>query len=266
MELLSAKGTSAWLTTLPLKTHGFWLSKRDFQDALALRYDWLLADTPVTCVCGIPFSPDHAMVCPFGNYPTVRHNEIRDLMGSLLSEVCCNVAVEPRLAPLSGEVFEHRSTNISPEARLDVRACGFWSRQEDAFFDIRVFHPNAESYADKSLQELFLRHERQKRLEYEERICNVDHGSFCPVVFSTTGATAPLCNRFLKRLAALLTMDDPAAYSSTMAWIRCRISFALIRNAVMCIRGSRFQRGRPVNCDMERDVCVAESRLSVVPQ
>ena len=30
-----------------------------------------------------------------------------------------------------------------------------------------------------------------KQLQYEERIVNVDHGSFCPLVFSTSGAIAP---------------------------------------------------------------------------
>ena len=44
--LLSAKGSSSWLTALPLRRHGFWLSKRDFRDALALRYDWMLENTP----------------------------------------------------------------------------------------------------------------------------------------------------------------------------------------------------------------------------
>lgn len=264
LDLLSKKGTSAWLTTLPLRSHGFWLSKWDFKDALALRYNWVLENVPVMCVCGCHFSPDHAIVCPFGGYPSIRHNEIRDLLGGLLSEVCHNVAVEPRLAPLSGEVFEHRSTNTSPEARLDIRARGFWSRSEDAFFDVRIFHPNAPSYIKVPLVELFGRHEQQKRLEYEERVCNVDHGSFSPLVFSTTGAAGPLCDRFIKRLASLLTKDDESAYSATIALIRCKLSFALIRNTVMCIRGSRSKRARAVNCSLDRDVCMAESRLNHV--
>ena len=45
--LWSAKGSSSWLTTLPLKHHGLWLSKRDFHDTLALRYDWMLENTPL---------------------------------------------------------------------------------------------------------------------------------------------------------------------------------------------------------------------------
>ena len=165
---------------------------------------------PVRCVWGSLFSPDHALICPFGGYPTIRHNEIRDLLGVLLSDVCHNVAVEQRLTPQSGEVFCHRSSSTSPEARLDVRACGFWTRHEDAFFDVRVFHPNAESYRTSTLEELFRRHERHKQLQFEERVINMEHGSFCPLVFSTTGTAGPLCDRFLKRLASLLTRKTPA--------------------------------------------------------
>ena len=260
LELLSAKGTSSWLTTLPLRRHGFWLGKRDFWDSLALRYSWPLQNVPVECVCGKPFSPDHALVCPFGGYPTIRHNEVRDLIGNLLSEVCHNVAIEPHLVSLSGENFQRRSTNTSEEARLDIRACGFWTRQEDAFFDVRVFHPAASSYKNVDPDELFRRHERQKQLEYEERVTNVDHGSFCPLVFATTGAAGPLCDRFLKRLAGLLTSNDPASYSPTIAWMRAKISFALQRNAVMCVRGTRSSRGKPLRA-ADRDICIAESRI-----
>ena len=141
----------------------------------------------------------------------------------------------------------------------------FWSRQEDAFFNVRVCHPNADSYKSISQDALLHQHERKKRLEYEERIINVDHGSFCPLIFSTTGAAGLLCDRFLKRLAALLTNDDPASYSSTMAWIRTRVSFALLRNAVMCIQGSRSLHRKPMRI-AERDICVAESRLLVAPE
>ena len=260
MELLSAKGASSWLTTLPLKEHGFLLSRRDFRDALALRYDWLLESVPTTCVCGTEFSADHAMMCSFGGFPTIRHNELRDFLGSLLTQVCHNVALEPQLVPLEGEVFRSRTTNTSQEARADIRATGFWTRCEEAFFDIRIFHPNAKSYQGSSLQDVFKHHERRKQLEYEERILNVDRGSFCPLVFATTGAAGPLCDRFLKSLAGKIAEMDNTDYSSTMSWMRCRIAHALIRNAVMCIRGSRSSLRKPVHCD--RTLAIAESRLS----
>ena len=105
-----------WLTTLPLREHGFFLSKRDFRDALALRYDWQLESVPVTCVCGVAFSADHALTCSLGGYPTVRHNEIRDFIADKLSEICHDVAVEPLLALVRGEVFVSKSTNTSDQA------------------------------------------------------------------------------------------------------------------------------------------------------
>ena len=37
--------------------------------------------------CGMSFSVDHAMTCNLGSFPKIRHNELRDLTASLLSEV-----------------------------------------------------------------------------------------------------------------------------------------------------------------------------------
>ena len=258
--LLSAKGSSSWLTTLPLRRHGFWLSKRDFRDALALRYDWMLENTPLTCVCGHDFSPDHAMICAFGGFPTIRHNELRNIIGDLLTEVGHTVAIEPLLQPLNGEVFRARSTTTSDEARSDIRATGFWTRREDAFFDVRVFHANAPSNRTRTLQEACRHHEHLKQLEYEDRIINVDRGSFCPLVFSTSGSVGPLCDRFLKRLAGKISDLDQGHYSEIMAYIRCRISFALLRSAVMCIRGSRSSRHAPA-FELHRQVALAEGHF-----
>ena len=35
--------------------------------------------------------------CPMGDFPTVQFNELRDITASVLSDVCHNVATEPRL-------------------------------------------------------------------------------------------------------------------------------------------------------------------------
>ena len=106
MTQLSSKGTSVWLTALPLREHGFHLSKGDFRDALALRYGWQLQEVPATCGCGEPFTTTHAMCCSRRSFPTIRHNEVRDLLADWLTEVCSAVAVEPQLAPLSGVWLE----------------------------------------------------------------------------------------------------------------------------------------------------------------
>ena len=56
------KGTSAWLTAVPLERHGFALHKGEFRDAIALRYGWPVLRVPEKCVCNAPFSADHAMI------------------------------------------------------------------------------------------------------------------------------------------------------------------------------------------------------------
>ena len=60
-----------------------------------------------------------------GGYPAVRHNEIRDLTASLLSEVCHNVSTEPHLQPLEGKSLRGASASVENGARLDVAADGF---------------------------------------------------------------------------------------------------------------------------------------------
>ena len=57
---------------------------------------------------------------------------------------------------------------------------------------------------------------------------NVDHGSFTPLVFSSTGSAGPMADTFLQRLAGKLSEKDGVSYSSTIAWLRCRFSFALL--------------------------------------
>ena len=50
LELAQEKGSSLWLTVLPLQEQGFNLSKREFRDAVKLRYDWPFDDIPSVCV------------------------------------------------------------------------------------------------------------------------------------------------------------------------------------------------------------------------
>ncbi len=97
-------------------------------------------------VCGQSFTIEHALSCHRGGYPTIRHNENRDLTADLLTEVCHDVGVEPQLQPLSGENLSYSTANSDDQARLDVKARGFWGpQQQSAYFDVRIFNPNTPS-------------------------------------------------------------------------------------------------------------------------
>ena len=57
----------------------------------------------------------------------------------MLSEVCKDIEIEPKLTPLTGEELGSRTTNTRNEARLDIRARGVWERGQQAFLDLRIF-------------------------------------------------------------------------------------------------------------------------------
>ena len=245
VDLAKEKGSSSWLSVLPLEDHGFYLHKGEFRDALCLRYGWQLGSTPLACSCGAQFSVDHAMVCHMGGLPTIRHNEIRDITGSLLTEVCRNVAIEPPLQPLSGETLKARSANTDDGARLEIRARGFWNAAQDAFFDVRVFYPNASSNRSTATSSAYRRHEQAKKRQYGQRAREVEHGVFTPLVFSSTGGMGREAITFYKRLADMLSQKRQHPYPTVMGWLRCRLSFASLRSSIMCIRGSRSSLHRP---------------------
>ena len=147
MVLAQEKGASSWLTALPIEEFGFALHKGAFHDAIALRYSWQPQRAPSTCGCGTKFSVEHALSCPKGGFPSIRHNEIRDLTADLLTQVCSDVCIEPELQPLSGEIFSNATSNTQDGARLDIAANGFWGGHfERTFFDVRVFNPHAPSH------------------------------------------------------------------------------------------------------------------------
>ena len=262
VDLAKEKGSSSWLAVLPLEEHGFFLHKGEFRDALAIRYGWTPNNIPHSCNCGSQFTISHAMICHKGGFPTIRHNEIRDITASLLTEVCSNVATEPSLQPLSGEIMSARSTNTDDGARADVRARGFWNARQDAFFDIRVFYPNAPSYRTKDLSAIYKKHEQDKKRQYGQRIREVEHGVFTPLVFSTTGGMGREAMTFYKRLADMLTQKRHQPYSTVIGWLRCRLSFASIRASIMCIRGSRSSYHHPISAaDSNISLATSEGRI-----
>ena len=53
-------------------------------------------------VCDRKFDVNHAMICPRGGFPTLRHNQVQDLTADLLTEVCHDVEIEPQLQELTG--------------------------------------------------------------------------------------------------------------------------------------------------------------------
>ena len=128
-DIACSDGASIWLSSLPLKSENFSLTKREFYDGIHLRYAWDLKNLPSECVCKAKFNVDHALSCKIGGFVTLRHNEMRDLTVDLLSTVCKDVCKEHCLQKSENGV----------ELRADASARGFWQIMQRAFVDVRVF-------------------------------------------------------------------------------------------------------------------------------
>ena len=239
LEATNEKGSSNWLTSLPIKEHDFYLSKQMFWDSIMLRYGITLSRLPAKCVCGTSFTIEHALTCKKGGFINIRHNNLRDFTAELLSEVCNDVRVEPLLTPLTGEGFRYRSANTDDHARLDVSARDVWVKGSRAFFDIRVFNPLAPSYSNQTLKAAHKTNENSKKREYNERVLNVEHGSFTPLVFSCLGGMSTECTHFFNRLADMIGEKRKLNVSQARTWVRTKLSFHLLRTTNLCIRGSR---------------------------
>ena len=219
VEFMKEKGASSWLSVIPLKEMSFTLNKREFRDAIKLRYGWEFNDIPTVCVCGDLFEADHALICMRGGYIMQRHNEFRDLEAEILQAVCTDVEVKAVLQEVTGEVLPRCANNAS-DARLDVRARGFWAREQSAFFDVRVCHPNEDSYKNVTPEKIYKLHENYKKGLYSFRVLEVERGTFTPLVFTTTGGMSKECQLYHSRLAELLAVKKQESYASTIAWIR----------------------------------------------
>ena len=82
----------------------------------------------------------------------------------------------------------------------------------------------------------------EKKRHYEERVREVERATFTPLVMSTTGGMGRAATTFYKRLASMIGEKQNTHYTQTMNWIRCKLSFALLRASIMSIRGARSSR------------------------
>ena len=105
-------------------------------------------------------------------------------------------------------------------------------------FDIKVFNPNAQSYRRSSLESCYKCKEK-KKWAHEQRILDVEHGTFTLLVFSTSGGMEKLAQTVYACLGHLLSIKQQTRYAATMELIWYKISFSLMRAAITCLRGAQ---------------------------
>ena len=141
-----------------------------------------------------------------------------------------------------------------------MSAIGIWGPMERTFLDVRVFHPNSPSYIDKTPNQIYLQHENEKKRKYNDRVLQVEKGSFSPLIFSTTGGMGPECTKFHKRVAELISAKRGELYSDVMNHIRTKIRFSVLRSTLIAVRGERGRRRRT------SDLSISDLSLNLIPE
>ena len=131
------------------------------------------------------------------------------------------------------------TANTNDGARLDLIVWGFWITGQKVFSDVRVFDPNASWYQSKRLKQCFAVNERENKRLYNKRLSEVEHASFTPLIFTIYGAMGIECRSFVSKLTELLAIKRDLPKTTVTLWVRTKISFALIRSMLICLRGSR---------------------------
>jgi len=101
----------------------------------------------------------------------------------------------------------------------------------------------------------------RKARTYEQRVREVERVSFTTLVFSALGGMSKPTEITYKRLASLLATRRNQQYNVVISFIRCRLSFSLLRSAIMCLRGSRSAAGRPQRDVTDFSIAVSEGKL-----
>ena len=73
----------------------------------------------------------------------------------------------------------------------------------------------------------------------------VEHGSFTPLIFTTSGVMGHECSVFHKSLAEKLSVKKGERYSDVMQYLRVNLSFMALRSTLICVRGSRTHTIKP---------------------
>ena len=65
---------------------------------------------------------------------------------------------------------------------------------------------------------------------------NIEHGTFTSLAFSVSGVFSKF---FSKHMAEKIAKQFDESYEKVITIIRCKLSFIILRSALLCIRGSQ---------------------------
>lgn len=239
-RLKRSQTTGNWLTTMPTHLNGTELSRQEWRDSARPRAFLPDEDLPDTCDgCQQPHSRGHAMACKKGGRILHRHNDLVGTIHDLCVQAHTKTAVtdEPLIHP-GRDAARCIGQNAVPELRGDLSVRNFWSRGQNATFDVRITDTEAQSHRGRTTAKCLEANERSKKAKHLEA-CLANGQHFAPLVFTVDGVPGKEAKAFTKHLAAKLAAKWKREHSETCTFVRARLQMALVRSTSLCLRGTR---------------------------
>ena len=149
----------------------------------------------------------------------MRHDEIRDTFANLMSVLCYDVEIEPKLQSLQGESCVINSTTTNEDAQPDVKTNGIWdSRFSQTFFDVKVFNPRAKN-SQRLPKDAYRYHVSPKISKHHQRVLQVEQRSICSLIVGCTGGAAPAATRPMQRIPEKLSEKRHESYSESINYV-----------------------------------------------
>ena len=122
------------------------------------------------------------------------------------------------------------------ESKHDIRARGVWITGQNAYFDVRMTNVNSDSQKNQSIEKILKKNENEKKRHYNSRIMNIEHGTFTQLIFAIYGGVGPEWVKFHQYLADRIAFKSGDRYDTVLSWIRCKISYIVLRASLLCQR------------------------------
>ena len=169
-----------------------------------------------------------------------------------------DVEIEPALQQVSNEIV----TGLNADGcHPDIRARGFWRKAQNAFFDVQISNINSDTYKNLAPEKVYERLEREKRRRYNNRVMNIEHGTFTALIFTISGGMGNESLTYHKALANKIAMKTGDKYCNVINFIRCKLSFLIQKLALLCLRGSRSLRQGSSEVPIDMDYACFASKL-----
>ena len=107
---------------------------------------------------------------------------------------------EPQLQPVIDKCGYTVCANLNEDARLDISARELWREGQNSFFDVGITNADTDSQRNNTLTSMLKKHELEKKRGYNGRVMEVEHGTFTPLIFTTTVVMSHECSVFHKAL------------------------------------------------------------------